>query len=83
LHEVLISEDDGRRTLEYDGCNLIQPQFPRWHESERKNGGRPVKEGFVYASDTNPVFLTVQQIRGIVAEFNSGAGNAILRAANN
>ncbi|MBI5810993.1 MAG: UDP-N-acetylglucosamine 4,6-dehydratase (inverting) [Deltaproteobacteria bacterium] len=83
LHEVLISEDDGRRTLEYDGYFVIQPQFPWWDESERKNGGRPVKEGFVYSSDTNPVFLTVQQIRGIVAEFNSGAGNAILRAANN
>lgn len=83
LHEVLISEDDGRHTLEYDDYFVIQPQFPWWDESDRKNGGRPVRSGFVYSSDTNPEFLTAHQIRDIVSEFSNGVENAILRAANN
>ncbi len=81
LHEVLISEDDGRHTLEYGDHFVIQPQFPWWGD-ERNNGGRPVRQGFVYSSDNNPVVLSVEQIRSMVSDFSGSKENDILRAAN-
>ena len=82
LHETLISEDDGRLTLEYDTHFVIQPQFTWWGE-ERKNGGKPVTEGFVYSSDRNDCVLGVHEIKNIVQEFTNGEEGHILRAANN
>ncbi len=78
LHEVLISEDDGRLTLEYDDHYIIQPRFPWWGD-ERKNGGRPVPLGFVYASNTNGRRLSVFEIRNII---NRWYEDALLRTAN-
>ena len=77
IHEVLISEDDGRHTLEYDGYFVIQPQFP-WWGSDRRNGGRPVPRGFVYSSGKNPDVLNVEEIRRVVDEFDE----AVLRTTN-
>lgn len=82
LHEVLISEDDGRHTLDHGDHFVIQPQFPWWGD-DMNNGGRPVKPGFVYSSDNNPVVLSVEQIRAIVDEFRGSEDSDILRAANN
>ncbi|MBI5588136.1 MAG: UDP-N-acetylglucosamine 4,6-dehydratase (inverting) [Deltaproteobacteria bacterium] len=82
LHETLISEDDGRLTLEYDRHFVIQPQFPWWGE-ERKNGGRPVAEGFTYSSGDNSDVLSVTEIKNIIKEFCDGEQSDILRAANN
>ena len=82
LHETLISEDDGRLTLEYDTHFVIQPQFTWWGE-ERKNGGKPVTEGFVYSSDRNESVLGAHEIKNIVQEFTDGEEGHILRAANN
>lgn len=82
LHETLISEDDGRLTLEYDRHFVIQPQFPWWGE-ERKNGGRPVAEGFTYSSGDNSDVLSVIEIKNIIKEFCDGEQTDILRAANN
>ena len=81
LHETLISEDDGRLTLEYDTHFVIQPQFAWWGE-ERKNGGKPVEEGFVYSSDRNGHVLSALEIRKIVQEFSKGEEGDILRASN-
>ncbi len=81
LHETLISEDDGRLTLEYDSHYVIQPQFS-WWGPERKNGGRPLAEGFSYTSGNNDEVLSVEQIREIVSEFTDGDKTDILRAAN-
>lgn len=82
LHETLISEDDGRLTLEYDDHFVIQPQFPWWGE-ERKNGGRQVSDGFTYTSGNNNDVLNAIQIKNIIKEFSDGEKGDLLRAANN
>ncbi|MFQ5736261.1 MAG: UDP-N-acetylglucosamine 4,6-dehydratase (inverting) [Thermodesulfobacteriota bacterium] len=81
LHETLISEDDGRLTLEYDDHFVIQPQFA-WWGSQRSDGGRPVPEGFSYSSGSNDRVLSVMEIRQIIKEFTDGETANILRAAN-
>lgn len=66
LHEILITPDDSYHTVEFDGHYVIQPSGPWWdrHQYVATNGGRPVKEGFQYSSDTNPAWMT----RGELAE---------------
>jgi len=54
LHEMLITVDDARSTLEMDDRYIITPAFNFWNGEEYAvNGARPVPEGFSYASDTN------------------------------
>ncbi|MEK4484802.1 UDP-N-acetylglucosamine 4,6-dehydratase (inverting) [Psychrobacillus sp. FSL H8-0484] len=64
LHEAMITEDDARRTVEFDTYYVIQPEFPWW--SEKKNQGRPLPDGFKYTSDLNDDWLKVEQLRELV-----------------
>ena len=70
LHEVMIPEDDARHTLEYDHYFAILPTFSDFdaHTYRQKNGGRPCADGFRYSSDTNPQWLTVEQLREMIGE---------------
>lgn len=60
LHEVMIPEDDARAAVEYDDHYAILPMFHGMDESGyiRKNGGKPVPDGFRYSSDSNSEWLT-------------------------
>lgn len=62
LHEVLISEDEGRHTLELDEMFVIQPAHPWWFSSNWKEG-RPLPDDFRYGSDNNPHWLKVNELR--------------------
>jgi UDP-N-acetylglucosamine 4,6-dehydratase len=65
LHEALISEDDGRKTLEFEDYYIIQPDFPWWGE-ENISGAKPVPEGFKYTSDTNPEWLKGNDLKKLI-----------------
>lgn len=67
LHEAMITEDDARRTLEYDTYYVIQPEFP-WWKDENGHGGKPLPEGFGYISNVNDHWLTVDKLRELVKE---------------
>lgn len=67
LHEAMITEDDARRTLEFDTFYIIQPEFP-WWDSESLKGGKPVLEGFSYISNTNNHWLSVEELKKLVQE---------------
>jgi UDP-N-acetylglucosamine 4,6-dehydratase len=58
LHEVMITEDDARATMELDDRYVIQPWFNSWDDAPyRAVGARDVSEGFRYSSDSNPHWL--------------------------
>jgi len=65
LHEVLISEDEARQSLELDGMYVIEPVLPRWGYEPWKDGTR-LPAGFSYASDTNDHFLSPAEMRSLV-----------------
>ena len=69
IHEVMITEDDARHTLEYEDHFVIEPEFLWWSDVEHiNNGGKRVDEGFRYASDINEHWLTVEDLRGLSKE---------------
>ncbi|HPH97492.1 MAG TPA: UDP-N-acetylglucosamine 4,6-dehydratase (inverting) [Anaerolineaceae bacterium] len=65
LHEVLISEDDTRSTLDFGTYYAVMPIVPNSHVQVFVDGvaGKPCPDGFRYASDTNTDWLTLDQIR--------------------
>lgn len=67
IHELLVSSDESRQALEFPDMYLIQPAHP-WWDWGREGGGKSVPEGFSYTSDNNPVWLTAEQIREMVAQ---------------
>ncbi len=67
LHEMLVSEDEARRTVEFDDMYVIRPSHPWWSEANWGTG-TPVPEAFRYASDTNTEWLTTDQLRLLADE---------------
>ena len=67
LHEVLISEDEARTTVELKDMYVIQPAQGPWFVRSWDKKGKALPEGFYYASNENPKHLTSAQISDMVA----------------
>ncbi len=76
LHEVLINEDEARSTIELDEMYVVQPTAALWFGHEWENKGKPLPEGFRYTSETNPDWLSIEQIKEIVAPFEESKKDA-------
>jgi UDP-N-acetylglucosamine 4,6-dehydratase len=77
LHEVLISEDEARTTVELGDMYVIQPALGPWFVHSWEDQGKPLPEGFHYASNENPDQLTPAQITEMITpiEAEMQAGN--------
>jgi UDP-N-acetylglucosamine 4,6-dehydratase len=62
LHEVMISEDDARNTLEFKDYFIVKPYFPWWKDKNHA-GGQRVSEGFRYSSNDNAEWLKGDRLR--------------------
>lgn len=69
LHEVLISEDEARTTVELDDMFVVQPAAALWFGYHWTDKGNPLPEGYHYASDNNGEWLSQEQIRQLVQPF--------------
>lgn len=74
LHEVMISEDDARNTVEFDDYYVIQPEFAWWDASAlTEKGGRKVVDNFRYSSEKNDDWLDQSQLKDIITPFEEAA----------
>jgi len=65
LHEQMISEEDSLTTFEYPDHFKILPAIHNWSsDAARVKNGKKVAEGFVYRSDTNTEWMSVEELRG-------------------
>lgn len=67
LHEVLVSRDESRTTLELEDMFVILPHF-NWWESDEWREGQALPAGYKYASNTNGQWLTIREIRKLSEE---------------
>lgn len=67
LHEVLISEDEARHTLDLEDFFVVEPPASPWFGLGWRDRGKPLPEGFSYRSDNNQHWLSVEEIRSMVA----------------
>ncbi len=64
LHEQMISAEDAHYTYEYPEHFKILPAINNWSTCEKRiKKGKKVPEGFVYASDNNPEWMSDQQLQ--------------------
>jgi UDP-N-acetylglucosamine 4,6-dehydratase len=72
LHELLITRDDARHTLEFDDHYVIQPGIHMWDYVESavygKERGRPVPADFEYASHSNSHWLDVKELKAVIEQ---------------
>lgn len=68
LHEVMVTEDDSRQTLELADRYVIEPSFAWWQrDSYVSSGAVPVAQGFRFASDTNDDWLDAERLEALLA----------------
>ena len=65
LHEALITEEEGRNTVAYNGMYVIMPNRSWWEKQNYKAGQR-LPEGFIYTSNNNDEWLTVEDLKKII-----------------
>ena len=74
LHEEMITETDSLYALENDNFYVLPPNtnadlnVESLRSEHLALGGQPCTEGFTYSSGTNPRFLSVSEIRNLIAE---------------
>ena len=67
LHEQMIGIEDSMYTYEYNKYFKILPQIHNWSEDiQRIKDGKRVKENFVYSSENNNEWMTVDCLRSWV-----------------
>jgi UDP-N-acetylglucosamine 4,6-dehydratase/5-epimerase len=76
LHELLISEDEARNAVETEDMFVVMPSMSLPRKSVPLGRGweacgEKLPDGFRYASNTNPQWLTLDQIRTMIAPIES------------
>lgn len=70
LHEVMITKEDSANTYEYDKHYIIYPKYTWWTDEKVIHGGKKVEEGFEYSSGTNNIWLSVDDLRKLLADMD-------------
>jgi UDP-N-acetylglucosamine 4,6-dehydratase (inverting) len=73
LHEEMLTKTDSLRAFQFDGYFVILPSYEQWDvEAFRLTSsdtpGEPLPGGFSYDSSTNEHFLTVEELRELIAK---------------
>jgi len=69
LHETMCPKDDSHLTVEFIDHYVIKPSIKFFKKNidytvnDIGEHGQPVEQGFEYSSDTNPHFLTIDEIK--------------------
>lgn len=66
IHEVLITEDDARHTVDCGRYYVIEPEFDWW--TRKKHLGKTVPDDFIYRSDLNQHWTTPEELLKMVGE---------------
>ena len=71
LHEIMITEDDARHTIEYSSFYIIEPEFKWTSENKKiKEIGKKVPEGFIYSSDNNDSWVKKSKLLEMIKNIN-------------
>jgi len=69
LHEVLVPEDEARKTLEFDDYFIIQPMLPFWSlEKTEYQNGKLLPDGSKYCSETNKQWLNAETLQKMIMQ---------------
>src|SRR5262249_56623433 len=67
LHEILLTEDEARHSLETENGYVIQPEHATW-PLRAVDDGRPPPAGFRHSSDHSDRWLGVDELREMASD---------------
>jgi len=68
LHEQMVGLEDGPFTFEYSDYFKILPSIRQWSSDPlRIKDGKKVDEGFIYSSDSNTEWMTIETLRNWIS----------------
>lgn len=67
LHEVMITSDDSRNTIEFTDHYVIEPYFRQGPAFHLPEGAKAVADGFQYSSDTNSDWVSVEEAESLIS----------------
>ena len=67
LHELLITSDEARHTIDAGDVYVVLPEHPWWDELGPTTVGKAVDDDFEYASNTNDEWLSIDDLRTVLA----------------
>lgn len=68
LHEALSTSEESRRMYSYEDIFIIYPDRNFWELQASSPIGEPVEEGFVYTSDGNDRWMSVEDMTKLIRE---------------
>lgn len=75
IHEQMIGLEDAPHTFEYDTYYKILPAIHSWSsDPSRINGGKKVAEDFIYTSDNNTEWMSVNELQTWIEENRAKIG---------
>lgn len=75
IHEQMIGFEDAPHTFEYDTYYKILPAIHSWSsDPQRINGGKKVSDDFIYTSDNNTEWMSVEELREWIDQNKSKIG---------
>jgi UDP-N-acetylglucosamine 4,6-dehydratase len=76
MHEQMIGLEDAPHAFEYEGHYKILPAIHNWSSDPlRINGGAKVEESFLYTSDNNKKWMSVEALRSWIDAHRSKIGS--------
>ena len=68
IHEVMITREDAKHTVEYDKYFVVKPAFNLSVIDEKYSLGKPVAKSFEYHSGNNLEWLNIPQMKEMINE---------------
>jgi UDP-N-acetylglucosamine 4,6-dehydratase len=66
LHESLLTVDESRHSIDAGEVFVVLPEHPWWEAHPAWLAGSPLRDGFVYSSDSNEEWLSPAQLRTLL-----------------
>ena len=68
IHEVMITKEDARNTIEFNDYYIVKPPFELKHLQKSYQDGVSVDNDFEYSSGKNKKWLTMEQMKKMINE---------------
>lgn len=73
LHEVLLTEDEARHSLEFNDKFIVEPEHP-WWDCEHWKGAKRLPDDFRYSSDNNTQWLKDSELYSMAEQVATELG---------
>jgi len=66
LHEILLTADESRHSVDAGEVFVVLPEHPWWTDSSPWISGTPLTDDFTYSSDSNDVWLGAEDLQALL-----------------